>query len=101
MLCSCPAGQDQERRLDAMQAARARGDEVLWKLTKSGSVARAVTHPTDPGFGIELRFIVNGVLLKPHIYHDVEDLLAAASAKRDELRAAGWVDARPVPSDPV
>ena len=64
-------------------------------------MARAVAHATD-GFGIGLRFIVNGVLCKPYVYHDVIDLLAAASAQRDGLRAAGWVDAPPVrPSDAI
>ena len=78
-----------------MRAAKARGDETLWTLVKTGSVARAVTCTTIGGFGIELRVIVNGVLRQSAVYFEVTELSAGADEKRRQLLEQGWRDVPP------
>jgi len=40
--------------------------------------------------GLELRFIWNAELAHSQVYRDVQELLAVAKAKREELEARGW-----------
>jgi len=69
-------------------------DATLWTLTKGDNRARAVSRSV-PGVGVELRFIWNDDTRETQGYRNVIELAAAASAKREALLAAGWVDAPP------
>ena len=69
-------------------------DATLWTLTKAGRSVRAVTR-TVPGVGIELRFVWDDDTRVSQVCRNTIELAAAASAKREDLRADGWVDARP------
>jgi hypothetical protein len=69
-------------------------DAVLWTLTKGGSRAQAVTRAV-PGVGVELRYLWNDDTRSTQVYRNTIELASAASAKREELLAAGWVDAPP------
>lgn len=64
-------------------------DKTLWALSKGTQAAAAVLRKVD-GVGLELRFVWNGELAHSQIYRDVQELLAAAKAKREELEARGW-----------
>jgi hypothetical protein len=44
---------------------------------------------------LELRFLRNDDTRATQVYRSSDDLTAAANAKREELLAAGWVDAPP------
>ena len=70
-------------------------DTTLWTLTKGGSRARAIARKV-PGIGIELRFLWNDDTRETRVYRNAVELAAAASQKRDELMARGWVDAPPM-----
>lgn len=70
-------------------------DAVLWTLTKGEHRARAVTRSV-PGVGVELRYIWNDDTRATQVYRNTVELAAAASAKREELIASGWVDVPPV-----
>jgi hypothetical protein len=93
--CTCAIGLELERRLDKRRAPAAAGDEItIWTLTKAGHFARAVTR-TVPGIGVELRFVWDDDTRATQVYRNTVELAQAASAKREELIAAGWVDAPP------
>jgi hypothetical protein len=55
-----------------------------------GAVSRSV-----PGVGVEVRFIWNEDTRSTQVYRNAVELAGAASAKRAELVAAGWIDAPP------
>ena len=61
---------------------------------KARNRARAVSRAVA-GVGGELRFIWNDDTRSTQVYSNSVELAAAASAKREELIAAGWVDAPP------
>jgi hypothetical protein len=69
-------------------------DATLWTLAKGTNRARAVSRAV-PGVGIELRFLWNDDTRATQVYRTEAELAAAATAKREELIAAGWVDAPP------
>jgi hypothetical protein len=48
-----------------------------------------------PGVGVELRFLWNDDARSTQVYRNSVELAATASAKLEELIAAGWVDAPP------
>jgi hypothetical protein len=70
-------------------------DGNLWTLMKGENRARAMIR-TVPGIGVELRFVWNDDTRATKVYRNSVELAAAASAKREELLAVGWVDAPPV-----
>ena len=69
-------------------------DATLWTLTREGRSVRAVTR-TALGVGIELRFVWDDDTRVSQVYRNTIELAAAASARREELLADGWVDAPP------
>ena len=66
---------------------------TLWTPTKGENRARAVSRSV-PGVGVELRFIWNDDTRSTQVYRNVVELAAAANAKREQLRVAGWVGKR-------
>jgi hypothetical protein len=69
-------------------------DATFWTLTKGPNQARAVSRSVA-GVGVELRFVWNDETRPTQIYRNSVELAAAATAKREELIAAGWADAPP------
>ena len=69
-------------------------DATLWTLVKGEHRAQAVTR-TIPGIGVELRFLWNDDTRATQVYRNTVELAQAASAKREELIAAGWRDMPP------
>jgi len=63
-------------------------------LAKGPDRTRAISRAVA-GVGVELRFIWNDDTRSTQVYGNTVQLAAAASAKRDELIAAGWTDAPP------
>ena len=92
MPCSCLLGQELARQLDERRAINA--DTTVWLLSKGPNRASAVTRLVA-GVGLELRYNWNDETRATQVYRNTDDLAAAAKAKRDELVAAGWVDAPP------
>ncbi len=69
-------------------------DATLWTLTKGPNRARAVSRSV-PSVGVESRLVWNDDVRSTQVYRNVVELAAAASAKREELMASGWVDTPP------
>jgi len=69
-------------------------DATLWTLAKGANRSCAVSRAV-PGVGVELRFLWNDDTRSTQVYRNSVELAAAASAKRDELIAAGWTEAPP------
>ena len=64
--------------------------------TCEGRESRRAVSRAVPGVGIELRFLWNDDTRATQMYRtSVELAAAAATAKREELHAAGWVGAPP------
>ena len=64
--------------------------QPLWRLVKEGHVAEARVRPIE-GVGVELRYEWNGELRVSRILKTWEALEAAATEKRRELMARGWL----------
>ncbi len=56
----------------------------LVPLQKGAQTAFAELRQVED-VGLELRFIWNGELAHSHVYRDVQELMAVANAKREEL----------------
>ena len=70
-------------------------DERVWGLVKNGHTARAVARQV-PGVGIELRYLWDDEFRQSQVFRNSVELAEAASKKREELMANGWID-QPMP----
>lgn len=70
-------------------------DTRIWGLVKNGHTARAVSRQV-PGVGIELRYLWDDEVRATQVYRNSVELAEAASRKRQELIANGWLD-QPTP----
>ena len=70
-------------------------DQRIWALVKNGHTARAVARQV-PGVGIELRYLWDDEVRATQLYRNSVELAEAASKKRDELMANGWIE-QPMP----
>jgi hypothetical protein len=74
-------------------------DRLLWSLAKGAQSASAHVR-VIPGVGLELRFSWNGELAHSQVYRNADDLAGVAQAKREDLKARGWMTgATPDPRD--
>ena len=64
-------------------------EQLLW-LVASGDQEACALVCYLPHVGFELRLTWNGELSHSQIYCDVDELLRASNAKRDELTGRGW-----------
>jgi hypothetical protein len=71
-------------------------DTRIWGLVKGPHNARAVARQV-PGVGIELRYLWNDEVRGTQVFRNSVELAEAASKKREELSAAGWID-QPMPT---
>jgi hypothetical protein len=69
-------------------------DKRVWALVKNAATARAMAREVA-GVGIELRYYWNDELRQSKVYRNSVELAEAASTKREELLAAGWIDQPP------
>jgi hypothetical protein len=66
-------------------------DTRIWALIKNGHTARAVARQV-PGVGHEFRYLWDDEVRATQVYRNSVELAEAASRKREELLAAGWID---------
>jgi hypothetical protein len=65
-------------------------DTARFTLVRHGRQAVA-TLRTVPGYGVELRYSLDGELRKSQTYRTETEALTAAAAKRDELTRIGFM----------
>lgn len=69
-------------------------EETLWRLVKAGRHVFAIARHI-PGVGVELRFLWDDEVRDTRVFRSSIALAEAASRKREELRADGWVEQAP------